>query len=284
MTEDEPAGRGPEVPGEAVPEPEARPDLQASSAPPGNAVSSEPDTAAPQSGPPAQASPAPVPQYAPPAPFVQGPGFLPPQYPPPCAPPQYTPQYPPPYTPPYAPPQYTPQYAAPAPYGPAWGYGPVPGLPPAYWPAIPPAGPAPGLQWAGMAVRLGALLIDAVIVVGSEVAISFLLVGNASSGTGYTPQATAVSLGWWIFALAYHPACWYLFGATAGQRVLGMRVVRAYDGLRPGIGTVLVRYLIFFTVTIFFPIGIISGIVASADPRKQAWHDDVAGTVVVRRA
>lgn len=135
-----------------------------------------------------------------------------------------------------------------------------------------------------MAVRLGALLIDAVIVVGSEVAISLLLVGNASSGSGYTPEATAVSLTWWIFALAYHPACWYLFGATAGQRVLGMRVVRAYDGLRPGIGQVLVRYLIFFTVTIVFPIGIISGIVASADPRKQAWHDDVAGTVVVRRA
>ncbi len=166
------------------------------------------------------------------------------------------------------------QYAAPA-----WGYQ------PAYAAAAyAPPGPAPGLQWAGIAVRLGALLIDAVIVAGSEIVLSAALAGgSASSEWAGSGSATFLSLVWWLFALSYFPACWYIFGASLGQKVLGLRVVRAADGLPLEIGAVLVRYLIFFTATIVFPIGIVSGIVARAEPHKRAWHDDVAGTVVVRR-
>jgi uncharacterized RDD family membrane protein YckC len=136
-----------------------------------------------------------------------------------------------------------------------------------------------------MAVRLGALLIDAVIIVGSEIALSVVVAGGiASSEWASSTSATFVSLVWWLFALSYFPACWYISGASLGQKALGLRVVRASDGLPLGIGAVLARYLIFFTVTIVFPIGIVSGIVAWAEPHKRAWHDDVARSVVVRRA
>ena len=147
-----------------------------------------------------------------------------------------------------------------------------------------PPGPEPGFRWGGIGARFGALLIDAVIVVASEIALSLVMAalgGGRSSGS--TPAwATALSLIWVLGALAYHPVCWYVFGATPGQKVLGLKVVRAYDGSSLSLGTVLVRYLLFFFVTVLFPLGIVSGILAIGDPFKRAWHDQVARSVVVR--
>jgi uncharacterized RDD family membrane protein YckC len=86
-----------------------------------------------------------------------------------------------------------------------------------------------------------------------------------------------------LFALIYHPACWYVFGATLGQKALGLRVAQACNGGPLGIGGVLVRYLIFSVVTVVFPLGIVSAVMAADDPFKRAWHDEVARSVVVRR-
>ena len=281
--------------------------------------------AAPQFAPQWGPSPWAAPQFAPPqyAPRPSGAPPWAPQYgPPPWAPPQYLP---PDYTPPqYGPPPWArPQYAPP-PWGPSpWGppqygaplYGGLPdsstsaasgwqvpapaswGVPDSYqqpgWGYQPyaraasgPPGPRPGLRWAGVGVRFGALLIDGVLLVGSLFAVGLLLTATGGAGSGSradSPTATAIGLMWWLVVLAYNPVCWYVFGATAGQMALGLRVAQATNGLSLGIGPVLVRYLIFATVTIVFPLGVISGIATSSDPFKRAWHDNVARSVVVQR-
>jgi uncharacterized RDD family membrane protein YckC len=127
-------------------------------------------------------------------------------------------------------------------------------------------------------------VIDAVIVIGSEIALSLAVPGGGGNSRGSTPTwATAMSVIWLLCALAYHPACWYVFGATPGQKALSLRVVRAYDGAPLSLGAVLVRYLLFFLVTVLFPLGIVSGILAINDPFKRTWHDQVARSVVVKR-
>jgi uncharacterized RDD family membrane protein YckC len=148
-----------------------------------------------------------------------------------------------------------------------------------------PAGPAPGVVWGGIGARFGALVLDAAILIVCLFAVSLAL--SAAGATGSSRQAdpasTAVGVVWWLVALAYHPACWYIFGATPGQKALHLRVVRASTGQDLGVGEVLVRYIIFLTVTVAFPLGIISAAMAANDPFKRAWHDSVARSIVVRR-
>ena len=148
-----------------------------------------------------------------------------------------------------------------------------------------PPGPAPGLIWGGVAARLGALVVDGLVLFGSVMAVGLFasaIAQNPDASKAQPPAATAVYLAWWLLALIYQPAFWYVFGGTPGQKALGLRVARASDGGSLGIGEVVVRYLVFSVVTVVFPLGLLSGIMAAKDPYKRAWHDEVARSVVVR--
>ncbi len=196
--------------------------------------------------------------------------------------------------PPGYPPAYPQRPAPPPPWTRAqpgtWaGFGPYP---PAVWAApvygperYAPPGPVPGVLWGGIGVRFGALLIDAVILLCSLLAVGLLLSefgSPGSSGRSDTPTDTVISLVWWLVALIYHPACWYAFGATPGQKVLGLRVAQASNGRALGLGAVVTRYLVFFTVTVVTPLAVVSAAMAASDPFKRAWHDQLARSVVVR--
>ena len=143
------------------------------------------------------------------------------------------------------------------------------------------AGYTPG----GIGVRLGALLIDAAFVFGTLIVAGILIamVGGTDTGGNTTPAATAISLLWLFFVLSYHPASWYVFDCTLGQRALGLRVRRRSDGQSLGFGAVNIRYIIFCVETLIFPLGIIAGAMAANDPMKRTWHDEAAGSVVVKR-
>ena len=69
-------------------------------------------------------------------------------------------------------------------------------------------------------------------------------------------------------------------GNTPGHAILGMRIVKE-DGSRSGFGTMLVRELVSFFLSIpFFGLGYLWAI---WDSKRQTWHDKVAGTVVILR-
>ncbi|HEX7495234.1 MAG TPA: RDD family protein [Candidatus Limnocylindrales bacterium] len=150
-----------------------------------------------------------------------------------------------------------------------------------------PPGPAPGLSWGGIGVRFGALLIDAVLMVVMLVIATLLAEAagvrrHADDSVTYSAAATAIYWIWVLFFVAYHPACWYAFGSSVGQRVLGLRVVRASDGRRIGLGAVVIRYIIFAVSTGTVLLGLIAAAMAHDDPFKRAWHDEAARSVVVR--
>ncbi len=129
-------------------------------------------------------------------------------------------------------------------------------------------------------------MIDAVIVVGTLFVLgAFIaaLTGPESETAAESTPVLALTLAYLLFVLIYHPVCWYVFGATPGQKAIGLRVVRAADGQLLGIGAVLVRYFIFFVVTVLAPLGVVSGFMAANDPFKRAWHDQLARSIVVRQ-
>ena len=172
------------------------------------------------------------------------------------------------------------------------GYAP-PGYPPATWPVagwnpgwftpLPPSPFGPGYAPGAIGLRIGALLIDGAMVFVSMLLVDLLIVLVDGPGKDPTPAAMAITLLWVFFVLSYHPASWYVFDCTLGQRALGLRVRRRSDGQSLGFGAVNIRYVIFCVETLVFPLGIIAAAMAANDPMKRTWHDEAAGSVVVKR-
>lgn len=129
--------------------------------------------------------------------------------------------------------------------------------PPAAAPASPAAHtPETALPRAGFWIRVAALAIDSVIV-GIVI----------RSSDGFLP----------VLAV-YGALLWKLRGATVGDIILGLKVVR-HDGRVFDWTTSVVRALACFVSLIFVGLGFIW---IAFDTEKQAWHDKIAGTIVVR--
>ncbi|MGH8237521.1 MAG: RDD family protein, partial [Steroidobacteraceae bacterium] len=113
---------------------------------------------------------------------------------------------------------------------------------------------------AGFWIRMGALLID-IILIG----VIFSIIDTADEV--------------WLIALAgYGALMWKIKGTTIGGLVCGLKVVRR-DGADINWDTAIVRALGCFLSMIVAGLGFL-WIVFDED--RQAWHDKIAGTLVVR--
>ena len=139
----------------------------------------------------------------------------------------------------------------------------------ALMPAAPPVMPAATLPRAGFWIRLAALLLDVIIVA----MICSLLSEMFSVGSHIRIKADLLP------ALALYGAImWQLRGSTVGGIVCGLKVVRLDD--RPiDWGTAIVRALSCFLSLFVLGFGFIWVVF---DDQRQAWHDKIAGTTVVR--
>ncbi len=72
---------------------------------------------------------------------------------------------------------------------------------------------------------------------------------------------------------------WKYKSATPGKMVIGATIVDADTGGKPSTQQFLIRYFAYIVSTIPLCLGFFW---IALDPRKQAWHDKLAGTVVVR--
>jgi uncharacterized RDD family membrane protein YckC len=129
---------------------------------------------------------------------------------------------------------------------------------------VAPAARAPidGSPRAGFWIRIAALLIDAI------------LVGIVASLVVHRGHVDPLLLA------AYGAVMWKLRGSTVGGIILHQRVVRA-DGRELDWPTAIVRALACFLSLAVLGLGFIW---IAIDPDKQAWHDKIAGTIVVRTA
>ena len=67
-------------------------------------------------------------------------------------------------------------------------------------------------------------------------------------------------------------------GATPGKIALGLQIVDAEGGGRPGLGRLALRFLGYFVSAFPLYIGFLW---AAFDRRGQAWHDKIARTLVI---
>jgi uncharacterized RDD family membrane protein YckC/cytoskeletal protein CcmA (bactofilin family) len=129
-------------------------------------------------------------------------------------------------------------------------------------PASPPATDvsATAAPRAGFWIRMGALLIDIILV---SVIVSVLDTGDSV---------------WVVMIAAYGAIMWKLKGTTIGGIVCGLKIVRR-DGAELNWDTAIVRALGCFLSLVVCGLGFL-WIVFDED--RQAWHDKIAGTLVVR--
>ena len=226
----------------------------------------------PEHEPSAQSEPPqePPPNYPPPPSYPPPPGYPPPGYPPPPgagAPPPGS-AYPPP--PGYAPGGYQPP--------PSGGYPPPPGgyqpggYDPYGLPTPPPVGPyaSQAGTLAGWWLRVGATIIDGLVLVVPNIVLDLLLGRAGEYGVGQV-----------LFA-AYIIIMLGRLGQTVGNMAVHTRVVDAAGGQTPGYGKAAIRWIVMLVLNITIIGGFLNILWPLWDNRNQTLHDKAAGTLVVR--
>lgn len=132
---------------------------------------------------------------------------------------------------------------------------------------------------AGVGRRLAALIMDVVLFWFLFLVITALL--YALFGIGRRGEGSEVFGGFVLAWIGYTIAMlWFLSrGFTLGKYVMNEQVVDHLSGGNPGLGKMLLREIFGkFISGLFFGLGYLWAI---WDKDGQAWHDKIAGTVVV---
>lgn len=169
---------------------------------------------------------------------------------------------------------------------PGWAPAPPPAPAPA-WPAPGPppnVGDLPAQPLGGVWPRVGAYLVDTVIVyVGFILAFATLGFVSALLLPTYPAVLDSDPFGWAAFlviATAYYTLTVAGTGQTLGKRLLGLRIVHL-DESPPLPGAAFKRALV-LTLLSLIPLGLlICAVLMERDRRRQGWHDQAAGTFVI---
>lgn len=148
----------------------------------------------------------------------------------------------------------------------------------------PPAIPSPvqGVRYAGFWIRLLAMMIDVVVIIAIIVPVLLWLYGLEYFDPirmQNRPMGGVEFLIWYVFPAVAVIVLWKYKSATPGKMIVGAKIVDARTGAKPSMVQCIVRYFAYIVSTIPFCLGYLW---IAFDRRKQAWHDKLAGTVVVR--
>jgi len=136
------------------------------------------------------------------------------------------------------------------------------------------------LEYAGFWVRSGAAIIDTLLICIIVFPILTAVYGSAYWSGEQLIQGPVDFLVSWVAPAIAVVVFWIARQATPGKMAIGARIVDAKTGEKPTSRQLVVRYLGYYVAMLPLFLGIFW---VAFDPRKQGWHDKLAGTVVVRR-
>ena len=143
------------------------------------------------------------------------------------------------------------------------------------------------VQLAGPAARLGARVLDIIILVLAAFIITPIFFGSLFDAGGSFESSL---LGWALLmvttSFAYEVIQIAVWGQTLGKRVTGVRVVNAAHGGLPGWGKAIGRWGVPSIISLIPFVGWILSILCYVsltwDRVYQGWHDKAAGTLVIK--
>jgi uncharacterized RDD family membrane protein YckC len=138
-----------------------------------------------------------------------------------------------------------------------------------------------GVRYAGFWIRLAAFLLDIILLMAITGPLLFLIYGLAyfdpEGGSG--PRGPLDILISYVLPAVAAIVFWKYKSATPGKMVLSIRIIDARTGGKLSTAQCIVRYFAYLVSTIPLGLGFLW---IAFDRRKQAWHDKLAGTVVMR--
>lgn len=137
----------------------------------------------------------------------------------------------------------------------------------------------PDLEYAGFWVRMGATMIDTLLIMVITFPLLVSIYGWKYFGSEKLIAGPADFLISWVLPAVAVVWFWTQRQATPGKAALSLRVLDADSGGNLSIGQSIGRYLGYFISIIPLGLGLFW---VGFDSRKQGWHDKLAHTVVVR--
>ena len=136
-------------------------------------------------------------------------------------------------------------------------------------------------DYASPLIRAAAAVIDVVILsFGCVVATAVVAAIFGTQSTTATDGAMTIgdalsSVVLVALVLSYFPGCWATWGQTPAMRIFGLRICRADDLSPITVRIAVCRFLVLLAA------GWLGCLLAFVEPRRQAFHDRIAKTVVV---
>jgi uncharacterized RDD family membrane protein YckC len=122
-----------------------------------------------------------------------------------------------------------------------------------------------------------ALLIDWLIVV--VISMPLIVVAFGAEYFSLDPMRRLWDVLFTLIVGVAVVAFWRYCGATPGKLAVGLKIVDARTGGAPGTGRLVLRFVAYLVSALPLYLGFLWAVV---DRRKQAWHDKIAGTLVVQ--
>jgi uncharacterized RDD family membrane protein YckC len=166
-------------------------------------------------------------------------------------------------------------------------------------------GPAPGIVYAELPIRIGAYIVDSIILFACFFVLSIVVI-TVFAFTGLWLIGWAISTIVYIGGSAiYFIWSWRNLKASPGQKILNLETLDAGTGKAISTDQAIKRYIFLFGPSLlaqvfsfggfgFAIIGTLVGLLAfvyviyllytvSQNPKRQGYHDVQAGTVVIQR-
>lgn len=135
------------------------------------------------------------------------------------------------------------------------------------------------LEYVGFWPRVGAAIIDSLLIAAiCWPLLTWFYGADYWTDTDFVKGPADFLLNW-VFPAVAVVLFWVYRQATPGKMAIGARIVDARTGEPASTRQLIGRYLGYYVSIIPFCVGLIW---VAFDPRKQGWHDKLAGTVVVR--
>lgn len=137
------------------------------------------------------------------------------------------------------------------------------------------------VEYAGFWVRVGASVIDSVLMLAVTLPLLLSIYGWAYFDTGKDSLFAGPAD---FFISCVGPAIavilfWRRCQATPGKMAVAAKVVDANTGDSLSVGQSIGRYFAYFVSALPLGLGLLW---VAFDQKKQGWHDKLAGTVVIR--
>ncbi|MCE9789790.1 RDD family protein [Shewanella chilikensis] len=134
--------------------------------------------------------------------------------------------------------------------------------------------------YVGFWERLAATLLDSLLLICITVPLTLYVYGIDPIMTGNTlikgPLDLLIN---YLLPIVLVILFWRYKSATPGKMALRAIIVDADTLQKPSSASLIIRYLGYIPSTLLFGLGYIW---VAFDPRKQSWHDKLAGTLVIR--